>query len=158
MYRNSFRMSGNTNTKTRYRVVLILCLIFFVSTVVLAFNVGGNSLFRKDTARQLELRTQDAISSAIAEVESMGGLVSSNSPAQLARVRQYIYVAQQLSEMSVSLNGESGRLIPLDFFDAAYRTLDTYQSELQMSTSNTNNTRMTLLTQLINLQNYLNEN
>ena len=67
MYRNSFQPSGNVNTRRRYRIVLILCVIFFLSTVALAVTVGSNAAFRTNTVNKLNQRTRSAIGNAISE-------------------------------------------------------------------------------------------
>lgn len=156
MYRNTFQPTGNVNTRRRYRIVLLLCFLFFVATVVLAFQVGGNSAFRTNTDNQLQQRTRNAIASAIDEVNRIDGSVNSETALKLAKVRQHIYLAEQLSSMSVSLSGEGARLIPSDFFTTVYGTLNDFQTKLATATSSVNDVKTALLTQLQNAQYYLN--
>lgn len=155
MYRNSFQMNGNVNNRRRYRIVLLLCLIFMVSTIVLACTVGGNSIFRSKTNAQLEQRTVNAISSAIEEVNRMGGLVTSNTASRLAVVRQYVYLADQLNNMAIHLSGEGARMAPADAFTAIYDDLNKYEAQTQASTTSTHDIRTLLLSHLTQLQSIL---
>ncbi|MBR6752885.1 MAG: hypothetical protein IKM05_02490 [Clostridia bacterium] len=160
MYRNSFQPSGNVNTRRRYRIVLILCVIFFLSTVALAVTVGSNAAFRTNTVNKLNQRTRSAIGNAISEAEKLDGSVISGTSSQLGRVRQNVYLAEQLSSMSVELSGEDARLIPLSFFSSnrdIYDTLDDYDQLVQGGVSNTHDLKTELLNQLYNLQHYLSE-
>lgn len=158
MYRNSFQPTGNINTRRRYRIVLILCILFFLSTAVLAFTSGSNALFRTNTNNKLHQRTRNAINTATSEAEKLDGTITSNTAAQLARVRQSVYLAEQLSSISVELSGESARLIPTSFFSSnydIYDTLDAYDRQMQGVISNTHDLKTELLNQLYNLQHYL---
>ena len=155
MYRNSFQMNGNVNNRRRYRIVLLLCLIFMVSTIVLACTVGGNSVFRSKTNAQLEQRTVNAVSSAIDEVNRMGGLVTSGTGSRLAKVRQYVYLAEQLNSLAINLSGEGARMAPADAFTAIYSALDTYEAQTQAGTSSTHDIRTLLLSHLTQLQTIL---
>lgn len=161
MYRNSFQPTGNVNTRRRYRIVLILCIIFFLSTAVLAVTVGSNAAFRTNTVNKLQQRTRNAIGNAISEAEKLdGSTITSGTSAQLARVRQNIFLAEQLSSMSVELSGEEARLIPLSFFSSSrdiYDTLDDYDRQMQGGVTNANDLKTELLNQLYNLQHYLSE-
>lgn len=156
MYRNSFQMTGNVNNKRRYQVILLLCLVFLISTIVLASIVGTNKAFRNNTIQQLRQRTVSAVEAATAEVKTMGGIVTSNSNARLAKVRQYVYHAEQLDQLAVSLQGESARMIPLEALTAIYDTLDTFEAQVAASTSSTLDTRTLLLSHLTQLQTLLN--
>ena len=133
MYRSSFQPTGNINTRRRYRIVLILCIIFFICAAVLAFTFGSNAAFRTNTNNKLRQRTRNAINTAISEAEKLDGTINSNTAAQLARVRQSVYLAEQLSAISVELSGEGARLIPVSFFSSnsdIYDTLDAYLADL----------------------------
>lgn len=162
MYRNSFQTNGDASLRNRYRIVLILCILFFISTVVLAFSVGGNGTFRTQTNAKLQQMTRTAVSNALSTAEMIDGSVSSITSGQLAEVRQYVYLAQQLSELSVSLSGEGARLIPYNFFDNAdkdvYDVLDAFDEKVKGATSSTIDNKTQLITQLQNLQNYLSNN
>lgn len=155
MYRNTFPMNGNVNNRRRYRIVLVLCAVFMIATIVLACTVGGNSAFRTKTNAQLQQRTLNAVSSAIDEVNRMGGLVTSNTNSRLAKVRQYVYLAEQLNNLAVTLSGEGARMAPPDAFTAIYNALDTYEAQTQAATTSTLDIRTLLLSHLTQLQTIL---
>lgn len=155
MYRNNFPMNGNINNRRRYRIVLLLCLVFMITTLVLAITVGGNSAFRKNTNNQVYQRTVNAVSSAIDEVNRMGGIVTSNMGGRLARVRQYVYLAEQMNSMAISLSGEGARMAPTEAFTAIYSDLDTFEAQLSAATASTHDTRTLLLSHLTQLQQIL---
>ncbi len=155
MYRNSFSMNGNINNRRRYRIVLLACLVLLITTLVLAFTVGTNSAFRKNTNNQLRQRTVNSISSAIDEVNRMGGIVTSNMSSRLARVRQYVYLAEQMNSMAISLSGEGARMAPTEAFTAIYNDLDTFEAQLSAATASTHDTRTLLLSHLTQLQQIL---
>lgn len=159
MYRNSFQPTGNVNTRRRYRIVLILCVIFFLSTVVLAATAGSNAAFRTNTVNKLHQRTRNAIGNAISEAEKLdGSTITSGASAQLSRVRQNVFLAEQLNSMSVELSGENARLIPTSFFSSSrdiYDTLDDYDRQMQGGVTNANDLKTEMLNQLYNLQHYL---
>ena len=155
MYRNSFQLNGNVNNRRRYRIVLVLCLVFLVSTIVLASVVGSNSAFRKNANQQFEQRSISAISSAIDEVNRLGGMVSSGTSARLAKVRQYVYLAEQMNSISIKLSGEGARMAPSDAFTAIYEALDTYEAQTQAATTSTHDIRTLLLSHLTQLQSIL---
>lgn len=159
MYRNSFQPNVHANNlKQRFGVVLVLCILFFIATVVLAFTMGSNAAFRTNTNNKLLQRTRNAISTAISEAEKIDGSITSYTSAQLSRVRQSVYLAEQLSAISVELSGEGARLIPLDFFSSnsdIYDTLDAFNQRMEGVTSNTNDLKRDLLIRLENVQLYL---
>lgn len=155
MYRNAFPMNGNVNNRRRYRILLLICLGLLISTLVLAFTVGTNSAFRKNTNQQLTQRTINAVSSAIDEVNRMGGIVTSNMNSKLSLVRQYVYLAEQMNSMAISLSGEGARMAPTEAFTAIYSDLDTFQAQLSAATASTHDTRTLLLSHLTQLQQIL---
>lgn len=159
MYRNSFQPNGNINTQRRYRVVLILCILFFIATVALAATAGSNAAFRTRANQKLHQRTRNAIGTALSEAEKLdGSTITSGTSAQLARVRQNIYLAEQLNAMSGELSGDDAQLIPLSFFSSGrdiYDTLDDYERQMQGGVTNANDLKTELLNQLYNLQHYL---
>ncbi len=152
MYRNAFQMNGNVNNKRRYRIVLALCVLFMISTIVLASTMGANSAFRNKTNDQLRQRTINAVSNAIDEVNRMGSIVTSDMNTRLARVRQNVYLADQLNSMAISLSGEGARMIPHDAINVINEVLDTYASQISAATSSTHDTRTLLLAHLTQLQ------
>lgn len=155
MYRNGFQMNGNINNRRRYRIVLVLCLVFLLSTIVLGFLVGSNSAFRQKATAQFRQRTVNAISTAIEEVNRMGGLVTSGTTSRLAKVRQHVYLADQLNTMAISLSGEGARIAPAEAFTAIYSALDSYETQTQGGKNSTHDVRTLLLSHLTQLQSIL---
>ncbi len=152
--RPSFQFSSDS-LKTQRKVLLAVCAVLLAAAIVLGvFALRGLS-YRNQIKEQFSQRMYSASNSAIAEVNSLGSIITSNAPARLARVRQYIYYMDQLNAMSVSLAGESGRLVDDAAFTALYSDLESFEEVLRQSTTSTIDIRTTLLTHLNALQTYL---
>lgn len=137
------------------KVLFIACAVLLVAVIALGLLLlqGGYS---QDKARdQLSQRMYSACSSALDEVNRIGGIITSNTPSRLGRVRQYIYFMEQLNLMSVSMYGEGGRMAPDEAFAALYDDLDHFEAQVQQSTNSTNDIRTLLSTHLNALQVYL---
>ena len=67
-------------------------------------------------------------------------------------VRQYVYNIDQLNDISTSISGEQGRLVPHQAITALYDDLDVYEKLVQTATSSTLEIRTTLLTHLTALK------
>ena len=135
------------------RVLLALCALLLIAAVVLGITALRNNAYRGRTETQLGQRMASAAASAVDEVNRMSGVVTSSTSARLARVRQYVYLMEQLNALSMALSGgESGRLAPDAAFVALYSDLDTFEAQTQTSTSSTLDTRTLLLAHLTELQ------
>ena len=137
------------------RVLLIVCIILLAAVAFLATTlIRGN--YTQDRVRyQLTQRMHSACTAAVDEVNRIGGITASNTPSQLGKVRQYIYYMEQLNAMSISMYGESSRLVQDDAFVALYSDLDTFEAQVQQAKSSTIDVRTMLLTHLRALQAYL---
>lgn len=157
MYRNSQKVHMNvTDMRLQRRVLLITCAVLLVVSIVLGVTLLRSGGYRSRAADQFSQRMLSAVSSAVDEVNRMSGIVTSNTSARLARVRQYIYYMEQLNSLSMALaRGESGRLAPDDAFVALYSDLESFESLTQTATTSTLDVRTTLLDHLTLLQTIL---
>lgn len=159
MYRDSsFRVNvNNGNMRLQRRVLAILCAVLLIAVAALTFVTIRNSSYRTQSEIQLRQRMISAVASAIDEVNRMNSIVTSNTPARLARVRQYVYLMEQLNSLSMTLNGgEAGRLAESDAFTALFNDLDSLDTTIQAAKSTTQDGRTALLAHLVLLQNSLN--
>ncbi len=160
MYRDSsYRLhSGSGNLRLQRRVLTILCAVLLIATAVLAVTGIRNSGYRGQAEAQIRQRMISASAAAIDEINRMNSIVTSNTPARLAKVRQYVYLIDQLNSLSMSLNGgEAGRRIADDVFTALYNDLDSLDTTIQANKSSTQDGRTFLLGHLELLQKTLTE-
>lgn len=158
MYRDpSYRFhTGSASLLLQRRVLLILCVLLLIAVAVTSVVAIRSNVYRRQSETQLKQRMISAAASAIDEVNRMNSIVTSNTPARLARVRQYVYLMEQLNSLSMALNGgESGRLAEADAFQALFADLDALDSTIQAAKSSTQDGRTTLLAHLVMLQNAL---
>ena len=160
MYRDSsYRVhAGSGNLRLQRRVLTILCAVLLIATAVLAVTGIRNSGYRRQAETQIHQRMISASTAAIDEVNRMNSIVTSNTPARLAKVRQYVYLIDQLNNLSMTLNGgEAGRLVEADVFTALYADLDSLDSIIQANKSSTQDGRAFLLGHLELMQKGLSE-
>lgn len=157
MYRNSQKVHLNAaDTRLQRRVLLIACAVLLIATIALSVSTASNGAYRGRAEAQLSQRMLGAAASAIDEVNRMAGMVTSNTTARLAKVRQYVYYMEQLNEVSMALaGGEGGRLAPDDAFTALYNDLANFESITQQATTSTLDARTQLLNHLTLLQSIL---
>ena len=139
MYRNSnhkvYVNSGDL--RLQRRVLLIVCALLLALSVVMTVLMVRNNVFRTNTDRQLAQRMQAAVSSAIDEANRIRS-VTSDTSSRLAKVRQYVYLMQQLNDLSMRLHGgEMGRLAPSQDFTDLISDLDAFEAQIQSATSPT---------------------
>ena len=138
------------------RVLLIVCILLLGLVIALGFVAVRNGTYRDRAEMQFSQRMYTAVSSAVNEVNRMGGYTTSSTNSQLSRIRQYIYYMEQLNGLSISLaGGESGRLAPDVYFTQLYSDLDTFEAIVQQSTTSTLDIRSQLLNHLTQLQTLL---
>ena len=154
MYRDSsFRMRmSNGNLLVQRRVLIFLCVVLLIAAAVFGVMALRSSRYRAQSNEQILQRTISAVSSAIDEVARMDSIVTSNTPARLSRVRQYVYSAEQFNILSIALNGEGGRLASADAFVTLYADLDHLESVIQASKTSTQDGRTALQAHLAMLR------
>ena len=141
------------------RVLLIVCILLLGAVIALGFLAVRNGTYRDRAEMQFSQRMDTAVSSAIGEVNRMGGYATSSSNVQLSRIRQYIYYTEQLNVLSMALaGGEAGRMVPDAYFTQLYSDLDTFEAVVQQSTTSTLDIRSQLLNHLTQFQAQLRRN
>ena len=141
--------------RTKQSVLISLVVVLFVAVVILFISYGRSADYQKSVEQQFDKRINGAVIDAIEQVNRLTGGVQANSVSRLAMVRQYIYNIDQLNLISISINGENGRLVPQEAILALYDDLDTYEKLMQTATSSTLEIRTTLLTHLTALKELL---
>ena len=155
MYGNNRQRSrmGNPDLFLQRRVLLIVCILLLGAVIALGFVAVRNGTYRDRAEMQFSQRMYTAASSAVYEVNRMGGYSTSSTNAQLSRIRQYVYYMEQLNGLSISLyGGEGGRMAPDSWFAQLYSDLDAFEAAVQQSTSSTLDIRTQLLNHLTQLQ------
>lgn len=150
----SFQQYG---TKTQQRLLLvgaILCLAAAIVFGVLYFTAYNKQIKIQE---QLQRRVNSNLVDAIGQVSRIAGGVQSNSSMKLAQIRQHIFAMDQVNNISISVNGEPGRIIPQEAVTALYDVLDRYEVAVQTATGNTLELRTLLLTHLMSLQEILDQ-
>lgn len=152
---NRYSKQSNTitvGTKTQRRVILTLMALLVIAVVVLSILFVRADTYRSAAKQQFAKRITSSVIDAIDQVSRLTGTVQSNSSARLAMVRQYVYNIDQLNDISTSISGEQGRLVPHQAITALYDDLDVYEKLVQTATSSTLEIRTTLLTHLTALK------
>ena len=148
--------TASGNLLLQRRVLALLCAVLLICTVAAAVVAIRSNTYRRQSETQLKQRMISAVVSAIDEVNRMNSIVTNNAPARLARVRQYVYLMEQLNSLSMALHGgEAGRLAESDAFTALFADLDALDSTIQAAKSSTQDGRTALLAHLVMLQNAL---
>lgn len=142
-------------TKNQQRVILILLIAFMIAAIILGILYSDSIIFKNKTIAQLESRINSNLVDAIGQVSRMAGSVQSNSAFKLGQIRQHVFAMENLNSISVSVRGESGRLIPQEALTAIYSVLDRYEVAVQTATGNVLELRTLLLTHLMSLQQVL---
>ncbi len=153
-YSRSFQTSGIGPRPQRrlYVTLLVLMAVALVAVSIGYFQAAG---YRNAAKQQIARRLNSAVIDAIDQVNRMAGGVQSSSSQRLSMVRQYVYSIDQFNDLSISISGEEGRLVPNEAIAALYDDLDTYERIVQTATSSTLEIRTNLLTHLTVLKSML---
>lgn len=156
MYGNRFNANFNDpQLRRRWRVLVIACLVLLCATIGLGIAVTRTSIYQNRARHEIRQQMLNAVASAVDECNRLSSGVSSNTYARLARVRQFVYHAEQVNAMSMILSGSSGRLAPDEAFAALYDDLNAYESVTQTATSSALDIRAQLMAHLTALQAWL---
>ncbi|NLC31787.1 MAG: hypothetical protein GX781_00610 [Clostridiales bacterium] len=154
-YTKNNHISGGFSGKARQSIYITLISLFAIAVVVLFVLFNNANIYKGSVEQQLNKRINSSIIDAIEQVNRLTGGVQANSTSRIAMVRQYIFNIDQLNLISISINGEEGRLVPQEAILALYDDLDTYEKLVQTATSSTLEIRTTLLTHLTALKELL---
>lgn len=143
---------SNYTTRLQKTLMITAIVVLSVLCMTLAIMHTKSSNQNQNINNQLKRRIDSAVVDAIDQVTRLSGGVQSNSTMKLALVRQYIYAIDQLNDISISFNGERGRLVAVEAISALYSDLEIYEKQIQTATNTTLEIRTTLLTHLTALQ------
>lgn len=152
---NRYSRQRNTisvGTRMQRRLVIALLILLVAAVIVLGLLFIRADAYRSAARQQFAKRITSSVIDAIDQVSRLTGSVQSNSSVRLAMIRQYVYNIDQLNEISTSISGEAGRLVPQEAITALYDDLDVYEKLVQTATSSTLEIRTTLLTHLTALK------
>ena len=149
-----------TDTRMQRRILAALCLVFLITTIFFGVTAVRNAVYQKNARTQFNQRMLSAASSAIDEVNRTAVtpkkiVVIRKTASRLAKVRQYVYLMDQLNAISIALSGEGGRLAPAEAFTALYSDLDAMEALMQTATASTLDSRTVLLAHLTYLKDCL---
>jgi len=129
MYRSTLRAQG-ISRKTRDMMLILLGLLL-VGNIV-QFALGLSSTGRDAQLRNvLVSRVKSDVSNALNISSQLSRTGGSNTQRFLGEIRQYLYGATQLNEMTNSLYGNGQMLVPQTTIDNAIRAVDECESRRQ---------------------------
>lgn len=158
MYRYSQQMRQNTaNLRLWNRILAILLILAIAGGAALAVSMNRADKIADKARQQLLSRVRACCADARNLSEKLSTSVQSNTALQLAYIRQNIYAMDQLNTVAVSLDGESGRIVPVEALSALYEDIDTYFSIITTNTVSVLEIRALMLNHLIALQGLLSD-
>ena len=156
MYGNRYSTNLNdSQMRKRWRILVISCLILLCAVIALGIAVTRTTVYQNRSRQEIRQQMVNAVTSALDEGNRLSSGISSNTYVRLARVRQYVYHAEQINSMSMVLSGNGGRLAPDEAFTALYDDLNAYENVTQTATSSATDIRTRLINHLTALQAWL---
>ena len=153
MYRYSHQVRQTmANYRLRNTIIAIVLVIAVIGCIVLGSLYASAGTYRARSRDQISHRVMSDLTNARTLAERLTSSVQSNTAATLAQIRQYVYAMDQLNTIAITLDGESGRIIPADAISALYQDLDTYFTIIQTNTSSILEIRTLLINHLNALQ------
>ena len=140
--------SFTANQRNRRLLVTILILILVAAVAFLSILYMSGASYRNNAQVQFKRHALSAVVDAIDNVNRLTSGVQSDSASKLALVRQNVYLMDKINNISMTLSGQGGTLIPAEALSVLYEDLTTYERLLQTATSSTLEIRTTLLTHL----------
>ena len=152
MYRYSQQVRQNlSNSRARARVLAVLLVLSLAGCIYFGIAYSRERSYHATAQQQLAQRIRSSCISAKALADKLPSSVQSDTASRLAQIRQSVHAMDQLN-VSIALDGESGRIIPAEAMDALYADLDTYFSIIQTNTTSVLETRTLLINHLGALQ------
>ena len=118
----SVSISQARRNRAKNILILILAAALIAVTVVAVPAVRKNS-----GAREVYIqRMQNDISNAVRLTTSLSRNAGASSAATLAQVRSCVYAVATANEMSISMEGAAGRLVPEESLSSLLSFIDNY--------------------------------
>lgn len=153
MYRYSHQVRQNMGqTRLRNALILFFFILSLLTNIVLGGMYSSAASYRSHSRTQIESSILSDLTNARTLAERLTSSVQSNTPVTLSQIRQYIYSIDQMNDLSISLDGEAGRIVPSDAISALYQDIDAYFSLMQTNTTSILETRTLLVNHLNALQ------
>lgn len=133
--RRGYAKFGQTNIAP-YRITLFILIIAII--VLSVFLVVNNSKFSQDKYEiNIRKSVRSELQSANDQSNSLSRLSGSETSASIGKMRQYVHAIETLSNLNISILGESGRICQQQYFDTIEAVFNEYEVLLQ-SGSKTN--------------------
>lgn len=143
--------------KTQRKVLILLCAVLLVVCILMTLFFIRSNVYRTQAQSQFSKRVVSAIENAVDELNRMSTLAASNTSAKLGRIRQQVYLVEQLNNLSIMLaGGESGRIVSAKVIETIYTDLDLFEDLVQSGKNSTLDIHTQLLDHLTLLRNALN--
>ena len=156
MYRYSQQMrQNNANIRLWNRILAVVAILALVGCGALGVRLSQASSLNEKTRQQLLSRVRSCCTEGKTTAEKMATSLQSNTSIQLANIQQCVYAMEQINNVSMSLYGESGRLVPQEALTALYEDLSGYFSVIQTNTVSVLEIRTLLINHLTALQEVL---
>ena len=153
MYRYSHQVRMRMGRhRLRNAIMLALLIISLLTCILLSGMYGSAAHYRRTSREQIESTILSDLTNARTLAERLTSSVQSNTSITLSQIRQYIYSIDQMNNLSLKLDGESGRIVPNDAISALYQDIEAYFAILQTNTSSILETRTLLVNHLNALQ------
>jgi len=151
MYRYSQHVrDGMGVSRTRLRILTVLCLILVAATAVLSVVAVRSTGYRSEHQLLQEKRMLQEANQALSQYNSLSRTGGSSTSSVLAKIRQHVYALKSLEEMNDTLNGIASRRVDATVFSQIFSILDTFEVKLQTGQSSTEQQA-----QLLEFLNYL---
>ena len=153
MYRYSHQVRQNMGQyRLRNILILVLLVVSLLGCIVLGSLYGNAADYRSSAREQIESSIFSDLTNARTLAERLTSSVQSNTATTLSQIRQYIYSIDQMNNLSVTLDGEAGNIVPSEAITALYQDIDAYFSIIQTNTTSILETRTLLVNHLNALQ------
>ncbi|MBR5231525.1 MAG: hypothetical protein IKW00_04685 [Clostridia bacterium] len=153
MYRYSHQVRQNmANYRLRNTIIVIVLVLSLAGCILFGSMYGSAAAYRSRSRDQIVYRVMSDLTNARSLAERLTSSVQSNTPIQLAQIRQYVYSMDQMNSLAIQLDGESGRIVPADAISALYEDIDAYFTTMQTNTSSILEIRTLLINHLNALQ------
>ena len=153
MYRYSQQVRQNmANYRLRNTIIAVILVLSLAGCIFFGSMYGSAATYRSRSRDQITYRVMSDLTNARSLAERLTSSVQSNTPIQLAQIRQYVYSMDQMNSLAIQLDGESGRIVPADAISALYEDIDAYFTTIQTNTTSILEIRTLLINHLNALQ------
>ncbi len=133
--------------KQQKKVLFTVIIILFCLVLLFGFLYVKERNAGVDIQDQLKQRILNSISKAIDTVPAESS-VNSATASKVGNLKGYAAAVNEMNQISISIYGEEGRILPQEIIDLIYNDLEEFDRLLQQSTVSTITVRTNLNTHL----------